>query len=121
MAVEGLRLGVTVEVVWHRGGHAAVEGYPHLDDGETLRGGLHLGHIGGVVGWLVPVHGEADGAVVDAHAVAHLAAEELVDGEPGGLASHVPEGHLDRADGTPPRLEAAARADLAHDALDVGR
>src|SRR3954468_10427636 len=107
MAVEGLRLCIAIKEVGHRGGHAAVEGYPHLDDGETLRGGLHLGHIGGVVCWLVPVHGEADSAVVDAHAVAHLAAEELVDREPGGLPSHVPEGHLHRADGTPPRLEAA--------------
>jgi hypothetical protein len=62
-----------------------------------------------------------DGAVVDAHAVSHLAAEELVDGESGCLAGHVPEGHLDRADGAAPWLEAAAGTDLAHDALDVGR
>ena len=37
------------------------------------------------------------------------------------MPGHVPERHLDRADGATPRLEAAALADLAHDALDVGR
>ena len=58
---------------------------------------------------------------VDPHPVADLSPEQLVHGNPGGLAGDVPERHLDGADGAAPGLETAEPADAEHDALDVGR
>src|ERR1700682_1558483 len=69
----------------------------------------------------MPTEREPDAAVVDANPVAHLAPEQLVDGNAGGLAGDIPERHLDRADGPAPSLEASQPADLQHDPFDVGR
>ena len=80
-----------------------------------------LRHVLGVVGRVVAVDRETDRAVVDAHPVTHLAAEQLVHREPGGFPGNIPERHLDRADRAPPRFETAALANLAHHPLDVGR
>jgi len=99
----------------------AVEADAALDDAEMLRAGLHLRDIVGVVLGTGAGHGEADAAVVHAHVVAHFAAQQLVHGQPGGLARDVPQGHLDGADRAAPRLEAAQPSDALHDALDVGR
>src|SRR5690606_10267899 len=68
-----------------------------------------------------PLHRETDRAVVDAHPVAYLAAEQFIDRQSGSLARNVPQCHLDRADRTAPGLERAQTPDLQHDALDVGR
>ena len=81
----------------------------------------HPFDVGGIV--LRPVAGAlpADRAVIDAHLVAHLAAEQLVDRHAGRLAGDVPQRVLDGADRGAIGLERAALADLQHAALDVGR
>jgi hypothetical protein len=96
-----------------------VERDPHLDNGESLGGRFHPGHVLGVVWRVIAIEWETDRAVVDPHPIAHLTAEQLMDGEPGGFAGKVPERHLDGTDRAAPRFEASALANLAHDALDV--
>ena len=92
----GPRLRRAVVEVGHLALHAAVEADPLLHDGEPLRQGLHLPAALGVILGLVGLERQAHGAVIDPHLVAHLAAEELVDRQPGRLAGDVPERHLDR-------------------------
>ncbi len=69
--------------------------------------GLHLRHIRGEIGRSVARHREAHGAIVDPHPVAHLAAEQFVDRQSRRLPGNVPQRHLNRAHGAPPRLEGA--------------
>ena len=72
--------------------------------------------LGPVAGTLAPLV-----AIVAAHLVAHLAAQQLVGRDIRGLAGDIPKRVLDRADRRAIRLEAAALADLQHAALDVRR
>ncbi len=92
-----------------------------LDHEEALGLLHHPFDVGGVV--LRPVAGALAPpvAVVAAHLVAHLAAEQLVDRNVRGLAGDVPQGMLDGADRRAIGLEAAALADLQHAALDIRR
>src|SRR5215216_406838 len=99
--------------------HRAVEADALLDEREAFGGVLHALHVFGVVIRHVGGHGEAHRAVVDAHTIAHLAAQQPVDGESTRLAVQVPQRHLDRAHGAAPRLERAAVADVEHDPLDL--
>ncbi len=100
--------------------HAAVKADAFLDDAEAFGSGFHLRHVGGIILGVGARHREAHAAVVDAHLVAHLAAQELVNRNPGGFAGNIPEGHFDGADGAAPGLEAPQAADALHDPLDVG-
>ena len=97
-----------------------VEADGHLDEGEAFFGFLHLLHVLGVVLRHLTFHRRPEASVVDADAVADLAAQQLVDGHSGDLAGDVPESDLDRAYCRAPRLEGAKPADLQHDSLDVG-
>ncbi|MEZ5906960.1 MAG: hypothetical protein R3C69_18335 [Geminicoccaceae bacterium] len=114
-------LQLAIVEVGHGVLHLAVEGHTHLDEGKAVRQPLHPFGLGGVVLGRDTLHGPADGAVVAAHLVPDLAAEQLMDRQARGLAGEVPERHLDRADGTAPGLERAALPDPEHAALDVGR
>ena len=58
---------------------------------------------------------------VDANLVAHLSAQQLIDGQARFLARNIPQRHLDGADDLAPGLERAQAADAAHHVLDVGR
>ena len=100
---------------------AAVEGDALFDNAKILRRVFHQLHIGGVgLGRAPAPHWEANGAIVDPHLIADLAAEQLVDRHARGLAGDIPERHLDCADGAAPGLEAAHAADFKHYPLDVG-
>ena len=66
---------------------------------------FHLGHAFGEVLGFVAVHVKANIAVVAAHPVAHLATEQLVQGQASGFAGDIPQGHFDGASATP-RFEA---------------
>ena len=92
-AVEGAALGVAVVEVGHFALHAAVEADPLLHHGEALRQRLSSPRRFGIILGLMRLERLADGAVVDPHLVAHLAAQEPVDRQPGGFAGDVPEGH----------------------------
>ena len=98
-----------------------MEGDAHLAQGEPLRQLPYGAGRGGVLLGEGVGHRHRGAGQVDAHAVADLAAEQLVHRNPGRLAGDVPERHLDGADGAAPGLEAAEPADAEHDALDVGR
>ena len=113
-------LAVTVEVVGHATGHGAVKGDALLDDRETFWRLHHLLHIFGKVLRLVASHLEAHRAVVDAHLVAYLAAQEFVDRQVGRLTGNVPERHFDRAHRRAPGFERAQPADPTHHPLDIG-
>ena len=107
----------------------AVEGEPLLDDAELLRRVYHELHIVRVVlGRATALRGRAGGchrethrAIVHPHAVADLAAEQLVHGRAHSLAGNVPQRHLNRTDRTAPGLEAAQAPDIEHHPLDVSR
>ena len=101
--------------------HVRVERDPLLHHEEAFGLLHHPFDVGRVVLGPVPRALAAVVAVVAAHLVAHLAAEQLVDRNARGLAGDVPQRMLDGADGGAIGLEAAALADLQHAALDVGR
>lgn len=101
----------------------AVEGDGGLDDGEAdllvqiedvLRALLGVAGIGMRQGLRRILR------AVDADAVAHLAAQQLIDGHARLLAGDVPQRHLDGADELAPGLERAQAPDAAHDVLDIG-
>ena len=119
--IAGLLLHDAVVEVAKRVLHVGVERDALLDHEEALGLLHHPFDVGGIV--LRPVAGALAPpvAVVAAHLVAHLAAEQLVDRHIGGLAGDVPQRVLDGADRGAIGLEAAALADLQHHALDVGR
>ena len=94
---------------------------PCLMSEKPLRRRPHARHVFGVVLGRVAGHRKPHRAVVDAHPVADLAAQQAVHRQPGGFAGHIPERHLDDADGAAPRLERPAVADVEHDPLDLGR
>ena len=103
-----------------------MEGEALLDDAELLRRVYHLLHIvcevlGRANGRAGGCHGEAHRTIVHPHAVADLAAEQLVHRRTHGLAGNVPQRHFNRTDCTAPRLEAAQAADIEHHPLDVSR
>ena len=116
-----LRLGFAIEKVGDRTGHGAVKGDRLFDDTKALWQRLDFGDmVGARLGRLVG-HGEVNGGVVDADLVAHLAAQQFVDGQPSGLTGNVPERHFNRTDRTAPRLERAHAPNLHHHPLHVGR
>ena len=63
--------------------------------------------------------GKADGAVIDAHLVAELAAQHLVDGNAISLAGQVPQGDLDGRDATTLPTMAAKLLDAPEQSIDV--
>ena len=80
---------------------------------------LHVGCV--VCGRAAALHGEAHRAIVHPYLVADFAAEQLVHRRAHGLASNVPQRHLDRADRTAPGLEATQAPDIEHHPFDIGR
>ena len=100
-------------------GHLAVIGDGHLDDREPFGGVHHPLHIFRVMPRFEAAHREAHAAVINPHAVAELAAEQLVHRQARRLACYVPESHLDCADRAAPRFERTHPADLKHGVLDL--
>src|SRR5229473_2827443 len=103
---------VSVEKIWNVARHRRVESDALLDDREAFSGRFHPGHVGRVVLGRLPAEREPDAAVVDANLVADLAPEQLVDGQAGGLAGYIPQGHLDCADRAAPGFEGSQAADF---------
>ena len=107
-----------VPAIGHGGHHRRiVKSDRLLDQREALFGFLHLGHVLGVVLRRLAGHGEADASVVDADAVANLAAEQFIYRHSGHLPRDVPQSDLDRAHRRAPGLERTQPADLQHHAL----
>ncbi len=92
----------------------------HLDQREAFFGFLHLLNVLGVILRHLPRHRRPKTSVVNADAVADLAAQQFVDGHSRDLTGDIPESDLDRADRRAPRLERAKPADLQHHSLDIG-
>ena len=100
--------------------HVGVEADALLHHEEVFGQLLHPFHIGGVVFGAVACALFAHVAVVAAHLVTHLAAQQLVGGHIRSLAGNVPQRMLDDADRRAIGLERAALADFQHHPLDVG-
>ena len=114
--------GFVVPGVGHGAHHrSVVKAHGLFDEREAFFGFFHLGGVFGVVLWRLAGHGEADAAVVSAHAVANLPAEQFIDRHSGHLSRDVPESDFDRAHRRTPGLERAQPADLQHDPRDIRR
>ena len=89
-AVQARTRGLSVVIARHFRAHRAVKPDRLLQHGEAFRAGEEPAHVLGVILGRVARHREADSAVVDANAVADLAAQQLVDRQVGGLARDIP-------------------------------
>ena len=105
VAQVALRLGFAIEETGNSAGHGAMKGDRLLDNTKALRQRPGFGNIGRTIGGGLDAHGELDGSAVDADLVAHLAAQQFVDGQPRRLAGNVPKRHFNRTDRAAPRLE----------------
>ena len=118
--ITGLGLGDAVMEVGNGVLHVGMKGDALLDHEEVFGPLHHPFDVGSVILRTVTGPLLADGAVVDADLVPHLAAEKLVDRHIGRLAGNVPKRVLDGRDGGAIGLETAALADFEHAALDIG-
>ena len=69
---------------------------------------------------LAAAHVEAHTAVINAHLIAHFAAQQFVDRHASSFARDVPQRKLNGADRRPPRLKAAEAANFEHDPFHIG-